>query len=409
MNAFKLIVLTLLIAAFANTAVAQTVPVFIDEVELDDTVLNVLGDNRLSLERGEEYEVRVRLTPFADVRDAEVRVFISGYEFSDVDDIEDKTQVFDADENVTYVKKLNIRIPDDLDRDDYQLRVIVSDRNSDSLSQSYNLKIDAPRNAVRIDDVIFNPSSAVRAGSSLLTKVRIENVGERDQDDVRVTVNIPGLGVTGTAYIEELDNGDDEEETEEIFIRIPKCAAAGTYDVFVEAEFQKRHNKVTSKNHITVLEDDTCNQDEKVTSITLGNQLQNVIAGQTVVFPITVTNAAKTSKTFTVSVPAQEWAAITITPTSTLVVPAGQTSTVFVNVQVHEEALAGAHALVATVTSGKDSVSQLTMTANVTAAPTKIADVLQAVLIILVVLLVLLGIILGVSHARNKEKTEAYY
>lgn len=409
MNTFKLIIATLLFAVFATAASAQQIPISVDEVEFDDTTLNLFGTNQLSVERGESYEVRVRVTPFSDVKNAEIRVSISGYEFNDVDDIEDHTDLFDMDANVTYVRKLQIRIPDDVDKDDYKLRLVFSDRNNQALVTEYNLQIDVPRNAVSIDDVIFSPSGAVRAGSALLAKVRVENKGERDQDDVRVTVSIPGLGISGTQYIEEIDNNDEEEETEEVFLRVPKCAKPGTYDVIVETEFQNRHRKVSTTKQITVLEDDTCNQDEKVSSITLGNQLQNVQQGGTVVFPITVTNAGRTSKTFTLSVPEQTWASVTITPTSVLVVPAGQTATVFVNAQVTDETPVGAHALVATITSGKDTAQQLTMTANVSKGPTKASSVLEVILVILVALLIILGIAIGVSHLRGKEQTEAYY
>src|SRR5574341_1362769 len=198
-------------------ASAAALPVTLDEVEVDDTILSENAVNRLSLERGQEYEVRVRFTPSSDLDNAEVRVFISGYEFSDVEDIEDKTPVFDAQANVTYVKKLSITVPDDVDRDDYKLRVVISDRFGDERVANYNLLFDVPRNALKIDDVIFNPANAVRAGSALLTTVRVENKGEKQQNDVKVTVSIPGLGVSGSSYIDEIDDGDEEEQTEEIF------------------------------------------------------------------------------------------------------------------------------------------------------------------------------------------------
>jgi len=410
MNAAKISIATLLFAVLAMTAFAAQVPVTVNDVKFDDTSLVLSGLNQLSVERGETYEVRVQVTPFADMRNTEIRAYISGYEFSDVNDIEDHTDVFDAKENVTYIKKLNLRIPDDVERDSYKLRIVISDRFNDELTQDYDLQIDVPRNAVSIKDVVYSPSGAVRAGSALLAKVRIENKGEKDQTDVRVTVNVPGLGLSGTQYIDKIDNGDSQEETEEIFLRIPKCAKPGNYNADVEVEYQDRHYKVSDTSQITVLEDDTCNQDAKaVSSITLGNQLQNVLQGGTVVFPVTITNAGKTSKTFTIEVPSQDWAAITVTPTSTLVVPSGQTTTVFVNAQISDETPIGAHALVATVISGKDAAQQLTMTANVQKGPVKASAVLEVILVILVALLVILGIAIGISHVRGKEQTEAYY
>ncbi len=401
-----IVALALFLTVISSVA---ALPIVLEEVEIDDTVLEENAVNRLSLERGTDYEVRVKFTPTQDIEDAEVRIFVSGYEYSDIDDIEDKTAVFDADANVTYVKKLNINIPDDVDEDDYKLRVIISDRFSDERVAVYNLKLDVPRNALSVEDVIFSPSNAVRAGSALLTTVRIENKGEKTQDDVRVTVSIPGLGVSATEYIDEIEDGDEEEETEEIFLRVPKCAKAGNYDVIVEVDFSQKHRKISEKRTIAVLEDDTCNEnDAPQTTITLGNQMQNAEAGQTAIFPITVTNAGKTSKTFIVTVPSSDWASVTITPTSTLVVPSGQTQTVFVNVQVGEDTPAGAHSLTATVSSG-DHTQELTLTTTVLQEKSGARGVFEVILIVLVVLLVILGIVIGIAHLRNKEQSETYY
>lgn len=401
-----LIAMALFLTVIAS---ATALPVVLDEVEIDDTTLDENAINRLSLERGKEYEIRVKFTPTFDIDNAEVRVFISGYEFNDIDDIEDKTPVFDADANVTYVKKLHITIPDNVDEDNYKLRVIISDRFGDERIANYNLKIDVPRNALRIDDVVFSPNNAVRAGSALLTTVRVENKGEKRQNDVKVTVGIPALGVSGSDFIDEIDNGDEEEETEEIFIRIPKCAKPGNYEAVIDVEFSQRQRKVSERRTITVLEDETCNEDSRQqSSITLGNQMQSVASGQTAIFPITVTNAGKTSKTFTVIVPSTDWAAVSITPTSMLVVPAGQTQTVFVNVQVSKDAPSGAHSLIATVASG-DHRQELTLTANVVAQQSKAKGVFEVILIVLVVLLVILGIIIGIGHLRGKEQADTYY
>jgi uncharacterized membrane protein len=217
------------------------------------------------------------------------------------------------------------------------------------------------------------------------------------------------LGVSGSSYIDDIDNNDEEEETEEIFLRVPKCAKAGNYDVTIDVEFSQRHRKISEKRTITVLEDNTCSENSQPqSSITLGNQMQNVASGQTAIFPITVTNAGKTSKTFTVTMPSTDWAEVTITPTSMLVVPAGQTQTVFVNVQVGEDTPSGAHSLVATVSSGENR-QELTLTTTVAGKQSGAKNVFEVILIVLVVLLVVLGIIIGIGHLRGKEQAETYY
>ncbi|MCX6708026.1 MAG: hypothetical protein NTW67_00035 [Candidatus Woesearchaeota archaeon] len=404
----KITIITILALFLAAITAVSALPVNLEEVEVDGTILQEDAVNKLSLERGTDYEVRIKFTATANIKDAEVRAFISGYEYSDIEDIEDKTQTFDADSGVTYVKKLNIMIPDDVDSADYKLRIIISDRYSDERTADYNLKLDVPRNALKVSDVVFNPANAVKSGSALLTTVRVQNSGEKAQNDVKVTVSIPGLGVSATEYIEQIDNNDEEEETEEIFLRMPKCAKAGNYDVTVDVEYSQGHYKITQKNTIAVLADDTCNEEEPKTTITLGNQMQSATSGQTATFPITVTNAGKTSKTFIATVPNADWATITMTPTSTMVIPAGQTQTIFVNVQLSKDVPAGAHSLAATVSSG-EYTQELTLTTNVLQSKSTARSVFETILIVLVVLLVILGIVLGIAHLRNKEQAETYY
>jgi len=378
-------------------------------VDIDDIILNENAVNRLSLERGHEYDIRVRFTAEANLRDVQIRSFLSGYEFSDIDDIEDKTSLFDVENGVTYVKKLNLKFPNDIDEDNYKLRIIITDRFNEEITLNYNLKVDVPRNSLVIQDAIFSPSNSVRAGSALLAKVRVENRGQQDQKDVKVTVSIPQLSVSGTAYIEKIDNGDDEEETEEIFIRLPKCAKAGNYDVTIDVEYQQLHRKVSAQRTIAVLEDDTCNENKTApTTIQVGSQTINVIAGQMATFPITLTNTGKKSQSFTINVQSNDVASVTITPSNLVVVPAGQTQQVFVNAQVNEKASAGAHQLAATIQNG-DSTQQVNLNLMVTNSQVGTKRIVEVVLIALVIILVVIAIVLGISYVRGKGQTETYY
>lgn len=379
---------------------AIALPVSVEEVEIDGVKLFENAQNTLSLERGQEYEIRVRFLAFERIRNAEVRAFISGYEFSDIEPIDDKTEIFDAEPNVTYVKKLNVRIPDELDKADYKLRVVISDRFSDETRANYNLQIDAPRNALKIDDVIFNPANSVRAGSSLLVRVRVENKGEREQEDVRVTVSIPELGITGTQYINSLDE-NDEEETEEILLRIPRCAKSGNYETAIDVEFSQRHRKITERETIAVLEDEQCTITVQQPTISAGNQAQTVAEGQTAVFPLTITNPSKNSRTFTITTISDM--DIAIAPTNTLVIPAGQTQTVYINAQASDS---GTKTITVTITNG-NLQQQVFFTANVT-GKSGIRTAFEIVLAVLVIILIIIGVIIAINYTRGKQ-TEAYY
>ena len=78
MKAIRAIIALALFLAVIGSVSA--LPINLEEVEVDDTILSENAENRLSLERGEEYEVRVRFTPQEDLDDVEIRIFVSGFE-----------------------------------------------------------------------------------------------------------------------------------------------------------------------------------------------------------------------------------------------------------------------------------------------------------------------------------------
>lgn len=258
------IVFGLLLIIAATLVHAQSVPVFIKEAELEGTEIWPFDLNKLDIERGQKVELRLELFAYANARNVEIRAYVSGYEYSSSNDVYVRAGPYDFDENTTYVRRLTFTLPEDVDLDDYKLRVVIADRNSFSQEYNYDLQINAPRHAMKITDVTFNPGSTVKAGQSLLGRVRLENKGQRDQKDVRVTMSIPGLDLSATQYIEEVENGDEQEETEEFFLRIPRCAEPGVYDVRVEASYNKNHDKVSGTGKITVLENEDCREPEPV-------------------------------------------------------------------------------------------------------------------------------------------------
>ena len=112
------LVMLFLIGILSISAQALTGSVQIDEVEVEGTELAPAPQvNWLDLERDQEVTVRVEVTALADVDDVEITAFISGYEYNDYERMSDTTHVFDMEENVTYVKKLHLRLPSRVEED----------------------------------------------------------------------------------------------------------------------------------------------------------------------------------------------------------------------------------------------------------------------------------------------------
>lgn len=250
------------IAAFAQNSAdlaPQHLPVWIEETKIDGSTVYPYEWNKLNIERNNEFELKLYLTATADAENIEIDASFSGYEY---DKISAHISSFDVEQDTMYVKKMKIMLPEDMDVDEYNLRVIVSDRNNYEQVYNYNLKIDAPRHELKLKDVMLNPNKDILAGAGFVTKIRLENVGQKDEKDIKVTIGLPELGVQTSEYVDKLESGD-EKDTEEIFIRLPKCTEAGEYVVAIEALYNNQHDKLAAFTKLTVLENPNCKKAEE--------------------------------------------------------------------------------------------------------------------------------------------------
>ena len=149
----KKIILLLFTLILLTTSVAA-LPIVIDGVEVNDVEVAQNVANRLDVLRDDEFEVEIRFTPLQNIDDVEIEAAIYGFEYNDFNRIADHVSNADYDANVTYVKRLRLTLPDEVDEDDYKLRIIFADRNNDALILNYNLKIDVERHKLKIEDVI---------------------------------------------------------------------------------------------------------------------------------------------------------------------------------------------------------------------------------------------------------------
>ena len=233
MKQLKLMILVLVALCLVSAAFAAAVPVTVKSVEMDGTELTASAPTRVDLERGQEVSVKITIEGTSNASDIMIEAFLSGYEYSDFEPISDSTHVFDVEDGVVYIKKLTLKVPDNVDEDNYKLRVIVSDRYSDEIVKNYNLKVDVPRHSIEIKDIWFTPENSVVAGEYLIASVRLKNMGDKDENGLKVVVSIPELDISATDYIDELEKGDSIS-SEELYLKIPRCNIKdGRYEVKV--------------------------------------------------------------------------------------------------------------------------------------------------------------------------------
>ncbi|HII66003.1 TPA: putative S-layer protein [Candidatus Woesearchaeota archaeon] len=395
--------------AFASSALAT---ITIESVRYDANTLTPSSTNFIfAADRGQNVPVKVQVKSDVDVDNVQVETVLRGYDHDDM--VEDITDTFDMKAGVTYVKKLTLPMNLRVDQDQYKLRVRVSDRDSPTVEQTYELRVEAERHSLNIRDVVLNPDAEVMAGRALLASVRIQNTGQKDEKDIQVKVSIPDLGVSATSYLDEIekeDDNDDAKTSEEMFLRIPADAKTGVYTVKAEVIYDDGDEKVTKEEQVRVVADSTqqkpaepASQDKTI--ITLVSDVQNANAGSEASFPLTITNAGSNSKVYTIMVDGASWATFRVNPTNVLVVDAGDSKAVTVNAAVAANAAAGTQSFMVTVMADGKVLKQIPLKVNVSGAATKdgasLKKVLEVGLIVLLILIVVIGLVLGFT--RNRE------
>lgn len=411
-----------LVALLAISVVrADSVPVSIEKVYLNDREIEN-NEIRGDLVRDNRLDVEVKLLANGSDEHVKIEATVEGLDH-DEDEATDETDVFTVEAGKTYYEKMSIKLPARMDADEeYALRIEVSNRKDDEVVYNARLYVETVRNGIMIKDVVFSPENAVKAGRSLLTTLRLKNIGEEDEEDVKVSVSIPDLALSASDYLDEVE-AEDTVTSEELYLRIPNCADAGEYDVIVKVEFDEGDEFVTSAEKITIVENEICSatSDEEAgkTVIAVSSEAQDVKAGASgVVYPLTISNTGSESKTYTISSTAGEWAEMKVSP-SVVVLGAGEAKVVYVYVSAVEDAEEGMKSFVVSVKSGEKTLKEVAMQANVLEGSSGFAKLkkgLEVALVVLVVLLVIIGLIIGFNRLRGneeddelKEDTQTYY
>jgi len=415
MNMKQLGILAASLVMMLVLCISAQAAITIQQVRLDANTLSASSTNDImAVDRGNELPVKVTIESDADAENVQIEAVIRGYDHNDA--IEDTTDTFDMKAGVTYVKKLSLPVRSRLDQDQYKLRVRVSDRDSATVEQTYELEIEADRHSLTIRDIVLNPENEVKAGRALLASVRITNTGMKDQKDIKVTVSIPELGVSATSYLDEIEKEDDDDDSktsEEMFLRIPSDAKTGDYTLKATVTFDEGDEVESQETQIRVIAEPSKAASEDKTIITLVTDVQNANAGSSASFPLTITNAGASSKVYTIQVDGANWAQFSVAPTNVLVIDAGDSRAATVNAAVAKNAAAGTQSFMVSVMSDGKVLKQIPLKVNVSAAASgsSLKKALEVGLIVLLILIVVIGLVLGFTRRKDDEEKDdkSYY
>lgn len=395
----------------------------ISAVSADFTIEKVQVDNielagsRLNVERGDEIIIETWVSCDNITDDAFVRARVDGYEFGSIDDI--TPQPFFCAPGNLYKKTLALFMPIDMDAsENYTLRIEIYDKN-DREESIFDLFIDEPRHLVNLFDIFTSPVNNVKAGSPLFVTVRVENLGQKSQDNVKVTASIAELGVTAIGYtrddlITELQEeaqrfDDDEEDTDSVtlMLRIPDDAATGNYNVNVIVEYNRGHDFTTGGKAVFVQgAEETVKKAEAL--INVDSSSKDLSTEQETVYKLMFANIGEEVGLYSVQVDGEDlWGTARVEP-GFLNLEGGRTGEVSIFVKAKEDAKPGNYNFVARVLSGTAVVREINLNARVpeTVKPVDFKTVLAVIFMVLIVVLIILAVILAAKKAGTSRKPE---
>ena len=351
--------------------------------------------------------------------DTRVKAWIGGYEYGD---IEATTQIFQVLKGVQYHKVLNLDIPADLESsEEYTLNIDVYD-DDQLIHEEYPLRIEEVRHLVEIYDATFNPGKAVKAGQPLFVSVRLENLGDNAEDNIKVSAKIAELGVQAEEYIDELatwneeDNGhndDDSASTSDLLLMIPSDAATGAYNVEVTAEYDRGHKLAKESFAITVVEGANAVVTPSVpteakTLVNVDSTSKAVEAGEGALYKVSVANMGAEPAVYTFAVKGTEgWGTYSVDP-ATLTATADGTVVANVFVSPSESTTDGVKTFSVDVLKDGAVVGTTTLSLDVQASDSASAkEILLIVFLVLLAVLVLLGIVVAIKRLAGGREDES--
>jgi len=365
------------------------------------------GGQAVFMERGGSVDIEVSIIGGNTTKnDVKVKVWVGGYEYGDIEDTSD------------IKKKLSLDIPEDVDVEDgdYILFVKVYDK-SDGVEESFDVFLEEKRHSLKIQDVILRPSSTIKAGSPLFVVVRVENLGAKKEEDIKIGISVPELGISARDYIDELaaqeianEDEEDSESSNEIFLRIPKEALEGEYTLTVDVEYDRGHRTASTKRIVRVIGEEI-KKEEAEALIIVDSTSQSVETGSDAQFRITVMNTGEKANLYSLEVDGEQLFASSKVSPGFLLVKEGESAT-FDVIMTAKGDVGGIKSFMVKVKDGDKIIKEITLSLDIIPKSYELNNWLVTGFVVLIILLIILGLILLATKGKPEEpgtEGQTYY
>ncbi|MDP3728312.1 MAG: NEW3 domain-containing protein [bacterium] len=397
----------------------------ITKVKVNDVEMTSGGSTTTQVELDESTEVEVYIDgtgnstfcPGGNVDDCtvEVRVkaWIGGYEY---DDIEASSGEFDIEPGVSYKKTLTLEIPADLDVEDneYTLYIEVYD-SEDSEREDFGLFAERSSHNVKIVDVIYDNS--IDAGETSSVEVRVENLGEDKEEDIKVEVSL--AGDSSVDYINELaafeENNEDEESSDSatVTLNVDADLECDYYDLTVKVSYNRGHDTLEETYKVwiecTDSDEEAEESGEAETKISISSSDLEGKAEEETSLTLTFTNSGSGSEIYSVHVNGEEqWADSDVSPES-VTVAAGESQEVTVTLTPNDDASGDYEFSLQILNADDELQEEVDMEMSVEENEGLFGDtnsILKVGFIILIVLIIIIGLIVAFRKLKDDDEDE---
>ena len=178
-----------------------------------------------------------------DIQIESINVEVVIEDIDDDDDLEDDVDVddIDADDDISF--SIDFVIPKKAASDDYKVVINIEaedeEGNNFDFSKEMYIEVNRDSHKVAIDDASF-VSSVLKCDRSTTLNVDLINLGDKNEDEVKVTVVNSALGINLAESNLELDedpDDDDNEMTLRFPITISDDVVTGTYTIQVRTYY----------------------------------------------------------------------------------------------------------------------------------------------------------------------------
>jgi len=381
-------------------AATSTLDVNIHQIEVDGLDAT---SNSVAVVAGTRVPVTVDFTANENASDVVVSAWFQG-ERSETFVENDFADLIDGR---NYKLRLSVNVPSDVDPEEELTLFVRIETDSGNYEEELTLQGQREADSLEVLLVDFEPNA--KPGETVPITVVLKNMGRQEAEDTFVSVKIPELSISRSAYFEDLspvdvcdsDDGDcDQTDSRErrLFITIPEDAKSGEYEISVRA-FNGETETVVAKK-LTVLA-------PRAEGNVLTNPASKQFAvGQEVSYDLVLVNSGNKIAIYNLAPATSDALSIRLSE-PVAIVPAGSSKIVKVYVTANRE---GTFPFSVEVTSDNftKEVSYLATVEGRALSGGSTSSNIVALTIVLAIIFVVLVIILVVLLTRRPEKTEEF-